>query len=444
MRTQIDAPFPEKLGELFRHHRYKVLHGGRGGGKSWAIARALLLLGFQRKLRILCTRETQRSIRDSVHKLLVDQIAALGLIQHYRIQQVQITGTNGTEFIFAGISDETAASLKSSEAIDICWVEEGQVVSENSWTILLPTLFRKAGCELWVSFNPQLDSDPTWKRFVETPPPDTWRCEINWKDNPFFPEPLNEARIHDANTRPLYDYEWIWEGKCRPAVSGAVYADQMAELAKGNRIGDYPVSAFLPVYAAADLGWNDRTAVVIGQRQGSAIRIIDYLENHHKGLDWYSGELRARPYAITEIILPHDGAHNHLTGASAQRILEDLGWRVRVLPNTPVETGIEAVRVAFKSLYFNYSDAHKQREKEVWGGRKVEQGMGRLLDCMRRYRRIIPVTTNEPSTPAHDEYSHGADAVRYFVLAAPEMGEPFNNDGGGMRLKPLEWKWKIN
>src|SRR5579885_2010848 len=207
-RMDVDAEFPVKLRPLFERAPYKVIRGGRGGGKSWGVARALLLLGLQRPIRVLCTRETQKSIRDSVHKLLVDQIARMGLAAYYHIQQVQITCTNGTEFVFAGLSDQTAASIKSFEGADIVWVEEAQVVTDISWTILIPTI-RKEGSEIWLTFNPELDNDPTWKRFVESPPKGAIQIEINWRDNPWFTDSMNEKRLHDQQTMKRYEYEWI-------------------------------------------------------------------------------------------------------------------------------------------------------------------------------------------------------------------------------------------
>lgn len=421
----LDAKFPAKLEPLFKSAPYKIIRGGRGGGKSWGVARALLILGLQRKLRILCARETQRSIRDSVHRLLVDQIGALGLSAYFDIKQVQITGVNGTEFTFAGLSDQTAASIKSFEGADICWVEEGHVVTDLSWSILLPTLFRsqeKGKCECWVTFNPELDTDATWKRLIENSPPGAVKIEMNWQDNPWFPPDLNDLRLHDARTLPKYEYDWIWEGKCKPAVSGAIYADQVAELFSSSRIDHFPHDPFLPVYAVFDLGWNDSTAILIVQRHLSQLRVIDYIEDDHKPLDWYSAQLRQRPYNVQELFLPHDGAHDHLTGRSAQRSFEDLNWRVTVLPNESVEEGIRAVRMAFPTLYFNKS------------------ACTRLIECLKRYRRIIPATTGEPSKPAHDEFSHGADALRYTVLAAPQMGSMA--DGGGLKLPPLKYNWK--
>src|SRR6185312_16011620 len=128
-----EALFPKKLKFLFEPHRYKVPYGGRGGAKSWGIARALLILGAQKPLRVLCTREIQKSIADSVHKLLDDQIQALGLGGFYTVTKTGIVGRNGTEFLFAGLR-HNISNIKSFEAVDIVWVEEAQSVSKQSWS----------------------------------------------------------------------------------------------------------------------------------------------------------------------------------------------------------------------------------------------------------------------------------------------------------------------
>jgi phage terminase large subunit len=148
----VNAEFPEKLACLFKPNRYKVLYGGRGGAKSWGIARALLIMASNKPLRILCARELQMSIRDSVHKLLSDQIETLQLSGFYEIQNSSIKGLNGSEFSFAGLRSNVA-QIKSYEGVDICWVEEAQTVSKGSWNVLIPTI-RKDGSEIWVSFNP--------------------------------------------------------------------------------------------------------------------------------------------------------------------------------------------------------------------------------------------------------------------------------------------------
>ena len=140
--------FPSKLRCLFepKHSRYRVLYGGRGAGKSHSVARALLCKGVGSTIRVLCAREFQTSIKDSVHKLLVDQIYNLGLQAHYEITQTTIRGLNGSEFIFAGIKNNING-LKSIEGIDYCWIEEANNVTANSWGILIPTI-RKENSEI--------------------------------------------------------------------------------------------------------------------------------------------------------------------------------------------------------------------------------------------------------------------------------------------------------
>ena len=186
------AEFPEKLQCLFRPARYKVLYGGRGGAKSWGIARALLIQGAAKPLRVLCAREIQKSIGDSVHKLLSDQIKALGLAGFYEVQKTVIRGRNGTEFTFHGLK-HNVTNIKSAEGADVCWVEEAQTVSKSSWATLIPTI-RKPGSEIWVSFNPELEDDETYQRFVANPPTGAVVVKVNWSDNPWFPDVLRQEK----------------------------------------------------------------------------------------------------------------------------------------------------------------------------------------------------------------------------------------------------------
>lgn len=209
--ADIIVDFPPKLSFLFKPSRYKVAYGGRGGAKSWGYARALLLLGAQRKLRILCAREFQNSIQESVHRLLSEQVDALGLSGHYEVLQSVIRGKNGSTFIFAGLKTDPT-KIKSAEGIDICWVEEAEKVSDQSWDILIPTI-RKPDSEIWVSFNPHLMTDATYKRFISNPPPDSTVVEISWKDNPWFPVELERERLH-LKAVDNEAYLHIWEGQC--------------------------------------------------------------------------------------------------------------------------------------------------------------------------------------------------------------------------------------
>jgi phage terminase large subunit len=205
--------------------RFKVFWGGRGSGKSWMMARALVWLGAQGPLRVLCCRELQTSIRDSVLRLLSDQIDILGLGAWYDVGESFIRGKEGTraagtEFIFKGLH-HNSKEIKSLEGIDICWVEEAQAVSEDSWRLLIPTI-RKPGSEIWITFNPVNEDDPTYKRFVLNPPANASTLKVNWDMNPFFPEELREEMEHMRKTDPD-GAAHVWDGECISRSDAQVY-----------------------------------------------------------------------------------------------------------------------------------------------------------------------------------------------------------------------------
>jgi phage terminase large subunit len=412
----VEAWFPDKLRFLFNPARYKVVRGGRGSGKSWGFARSLLIQGSSRTLRVLCTREVQKSIQQSVHQLLKDQIEALGLANFYEVLATEIRGKNGTQFFFSGLSDQTAESLKSFEGVDVCWCEEAQAISKRSWDILIPTI-RKDGSEIWVSFNPQLESDETFRRFVSQPPPDCVSIEMNYGDNRRFPAVLEAERKHAEATMKRDDYAHIWEGKCKPAVEGAIYFDQMAQA--GSRIGAIPHDPLLKTHAVWDLGFNDSMSIILAQKVASEVRVIHYIEGTQRTLADYSAELKAltldgQPINWGNFYLPHDGfAKRHQTGKQDAEVLRGFGWSIQRTPQMDVEQGIKRARDIFSRVYFN-----KERA-------------ARLLECLKRYRRQIISTTNEPGAPVHDEFSHGADAFRYLALNSDQM----SNDTWGGKLK---------
>jgi phage terminase large subunit len=201
---------PQWSRDLWGDYRYFVAYGGRGGGKSWAIARFLLLLGASKPIRVLCARELQVSIQESVHKLLADQVDALGLGALYEVLQTEIRAKNGTEFIFSGIRNNPT-KIKSMEAIDFCWIEEAEKVSNSSWEILIPTI-RKPDSRIIISFNPSEKSDPTYQRFIASNPPKTIVKKVSWRDNPWFPEELAAERDYLAKVDPDA-HSHIWEGE---------------------------------------------------------------------------------------------------------------------------------------------------------------------------------------------------------------------------------------
>jgi len=413
------AKFPKKLRFLFQPSRYKVARGGRGSGKSWGFARALLILGTMRVERVLCAREVQKSIQQSVHQLLKDQIAELGLGAFYEVLATEIRGRNGTQFFFSGLSDQTAESLKSFEGVTRCWVEEAQSVSKGSWQILIPTI-RAAGSEIWLTYNPQLESDETHQRFTINPPPDCVNVELNYSDNPYFPAVLEAERKHAQASMKPEEYGHVWEGLCKPAVEGAIYFDQMA--LADPRIREIPHDGQLKTHAIWDLGFNDAMSIILAQRVASEIRVIHYIEGTQRTLADYSADLKAlrlddQPVNWGGVWLPHDGfATRHQSGKSDSKVMEGLGWKVERVPSTDVEAGIKRARELFPRVYFNKTRA------------------GRLVECLKRYRRHVNKATNEPGAPVHDEFSHGADAFRYLALCADSLTNDSNSDWS----KPLK------
>ncbi len=415
---EVQADFPAKLQPLFKPYRYKVAYGGRGAAKSWGFARALLILAAERRLRVLCTREVQKSIKDSVHKLLEDQIEALGYGPRFEILQNEIRGSNGSLFLFAGLSDLTVESIKSYEGVDIVWVEEAHAVTKRSWSVLIPTI-RKDGSEIWVSFNPELDTDETYVRFVEQTPPGTILMPMSWRDNPWFSDILKQEKDHLQKTAPE-EHENIWEGKPRTTVVGAIYHKEIVKAVEERRIRPVPYDAKLKVHTVWDLGWNDRMSVILCQRLGGELRLIDYFETDHTTLAECIAELNNKRLVYATDFLPHDGeAGDYKTGQSAAEVLRGLGRKVSIVPRMDVESGIKAARMAFSRCYFD--------ETKTRG----------LINHLKRYRRVVPTTTNEPGSPLHDEHSHGADAFRYLAICADSMK---NEDEKPLKLNT---KWVV-
>lgn len=394
---------PPKLQFLYQPAPYKITYGGRGGAKSWSIARALLKLGTERKLRIVCARETMQSIRDSVHALLSDQVATLGYQDRYDVLQSTILGKNGSEFIFVGLHHNPQA-IKSLEGADVLWVEEAQVVSKSSWDIAIPTI-RKEGSEIWVSFNPELETDDTYKRFVLQPPPGAVVCKINGEDNPWFPERL---RIESEHLKRTDAKSWahIYGGECRSSVDGAVYGEEMAQAAEEKRIAHFPVDRTRPVDTFWDLGFGDMTAIWFAQAVDGWYHVVDYLEDSGKTIEHYLIQLQNRGYLYGNDWLPHDSVdaiiHKKLAGdrsRSIEMLMRNAGRSVRIVPKLYVHEGINAVRTILPQCRF---DADKCADG---------------LHALRRYQwGPKPENGVLKREPLHNEASHGADAFRALAL----------------------------
>lgn len=393
--------FPDKLKVLFEPRRYKVLHGGRGGAKSWGVARALLLMGASRTLRVLCAREFQNSISESVHALLSDQISSLGLSDFYSTQNNKVIGRNGTEFYFAGLR-HNITKIKSFEGVDVCWVEEAQTVSKSSWDTLIPTI-RKPGSEIWVTFNPSLEADETYQRFVVRPPTDSVVVKINWSDNPWFPDVLKQEML-DLKARDPDAWMTVWEGHCKQTLDGAIYANEVRAATADGRFTRVPYDQTKPVHTFWDLGRADMTAIWFAQIVGFEFRLIDYYENRGQALGHYLKHLQTKGYVYGDCWLPHD-AQNELL-ASERTIAQQAraaGFNVRITPKSSISDGINAARTLFSTCWFD--------------SEKCADG----INCLRNYRYEVDEETQQYSQkPLHDWASHGADAFRYFAVALRE------------------------
>jgi len=414
MSELTDVTFPPCLEEIFEPRRYKIAHGGRGSSKSWSFAKALLIIGASKKSRILCAREVQKSIKQSVHTLLSDQIQEMGLGSFYQVLETEIRGKNGTQISFAGLASHTVESVKSFEGCDIVWIEEGQTVSKKSWDILIPTI-RKPASEIWVTFNPDIDTDDTYKRFVVNPPPDSMVVQMNYSDNPWFPDVLDKERLHCLSVDPK-GYRNIWEGRCKAAVDGAIYADEMELAQSEGRICNVPYDPLLKVHIVFDLGWNDAMFISLVQKGVADLRIIESIEDSHKTLDYYSALLKDKKLNWGKVWLPHDGAAKDFkTGKSSQEILQALGWDVEIIPISSIEEGIKQARMSFNRVYFDKIKANT------------------LVDSLKRYKRVINARTSEAGAPDHDSASHGADNFRYISVSAERFR---NSDRTEHNYKP--------
>ena len=439
--------FPAKALPLFKPAPYKVMYGGRGGSKTWDVCRALLILGQQRKLFILCAREIQKSIVESVHRVLAMQAQEIGLGDFYQVLNHKIIGLNGTEFVFAGIRNHINA-IKSMEAIDICAVFEATFVSQHSWEILLPTIRRDPpfgpfgkGSEIWIEFNPELSTDYTYKYWVLESPQGTHKIEINWRDNPWFPEVLKRQK-DDLCKRDYDSYLTVWEGQVRRVLQGAIYAKELETAQRDHRISpNIQVDRSKPVDVSCDLGRADTCALTFWQQIGTEHWAVDYYGNF--GYDWGHyldviqngigedlAEKKKRRYQIGHIYIPHDGSKKVIEAPKSvyQQTRDAYPEEGRVIhvERTPAKANdINAVRMMFSRMSFN------------------EILCADLLTALAHYRYEVDTETKEVSKePLHDWASHPADSLRTYVMGLkpprrsgrPQMHQPNTPQYRGDRL----------
>ncbi|MBL4940370.1 MAG: phage terminase large subunit [Colwellia sp.] len=392
----------KKLIPLLSKATFKGCHGGRGGTKSYFfadmhIARALSQPGY----RALCLREVQRSIKESSKRLLEQRIQHHGLGSSFDVMDAEIRTPGGGQLVFHGLQNHTAESVKSFEGFDVADIEEGQTIKQRSLDLLIPTIIRKPGAEIWARWNPRHDTDPIDKLFRgPKAPPGSVCVEVGWQDNPWLSNEMRRQIEADYENDPEKAMH-IWGGGYEIITEGSYYAKQIAQADRDGRIGHFPYDPDLPVITGWDIGVDDYTAVWFMQENGREVRAIDYYECSGEGAQHVADVILSKPYKYKAHYLPHD-VRNREWGSGAKKredTLRDLGITpVRVGARLgPVER-INATRALLPIVSFD-------REK-AWLG----------IKRLRNYCRKFNESTQSYLGPLHDDSSHGSDAFGEFAL----------------------------
>ena len=408
--SDIDIYFPKIFSPLDDNFRYKIMWGGRGSGKSWNVARKLLLRSLKNKIRILCTRELQKSIKQSVHKLLSLQIDMMGLSGYFTTNNDKITCANGSEFLFIGVKHNTE-EIKSTESVDICWIEEGHNLTEASFDIIDPTI-RMEGSEIWITYNTRFKFDHLHNMFViNEPPPNSWVKQVNHDDNPYFPEVL-KVQMETMRERDYEKYLHIWEGQLKVLAEGAIFGKQVTQVHKDGRLTYIPIQSNCEVHTFWDIGKNDETAIWFMQRVGQEYRFIDYYQGRLEEVEHYTKWVKSLDYLYGTHYMPHDANHERLgMTRNIKRQFEDGG----IKPITIVDriahkvTAIELTRESFSKCWFHQGTDER--------GKRMEKGWEALCNYRYKYKEDDDVYQQ---TPHHDWSSNGADAFMQFAQGYKE------------------------
>lgn len=240
--TPNSEPEYDELGRLVKaghkRKRFYLRYGGRASGKSHAFATAAVLRAYMGFERILCAREIQNTISQSVHRLLCDKIKELGLADFFTITDSEIrVPHNGSTFTFRGLGNNVEETVKSIEKITITYCEESQAISEHSWSVLLPSVLRAPTSEVWVAWNPSTYEDAVWKRFVEDFDPKRMDLEkVNYYDNPFIPEGITE-QIEADKKRDYESFSNVWLGEPRTARDGGIFTPEKIKIIETRPAG---------------------------------------------------------------------------------------------------------------------------------------------------------------------------------------------------------------
>lgn len=379
-RKTINLEVPPAFDSLTEDYRYHVFSGSRGSGKSWSVARFLVAAALAKKVKILCAREFQNSISDSVHSLISNVITESGLDSYFDIQNNYITSKNGSEFIFKGLA-MNIASIKSIEAIDIVWLEEADRISQNSLDVLIPTV-RKPGSFFIITYNPTHEDDPIHKMFYKDKPENALVKHVTFQDNPYFPDVLREEMEHMRATD--YDrYEHVWLGKCRTISDAQVFKGKFV-------VSDFSSEGIEAFYHGMDFGFaNDPSTVIKMFIKDLDLYVAGESYGHHIELTdlppFINKTIAGRGYKIlADCARPETISY-----------LANLGYNIRGAKKWQgsVEDGVEFMK-SFRQIIIHPACVH-------------------TIEEFKRYSYKVDKRTNEVLPIIAEGYDHCIDAIRY-------------------------------
>lgn len=423
---KLSIDIPDKLVPVFEGNaRYRGSFGGRGSGKTRTFALMTAVRGYLwgtsgRAGQILCGREFMNSLEDSSLEEIKQAIRSVPILEnYYELGEKYVRSKDGyISYSFVGLR-RSLDSIKSKAHILLAWVDEAESVSDMAWQKLIPTV-REENSEIWVTWNPESKYSATHERFRVNKPEGAKIAELNYADNPWFPDVLEQERLEDKKKRiDMYDH--IWKGGFLVFSEGAYYSTEMRRCREEDRIAEVRYNRDKPVITAWDLGVGDSTAIWFAQFIGTEVHVIDYYEASGVGLDHYARVLQEKGYIYDQHILPHDVRVRELgTGKSRLETLDGLGIRnVEIAPQLMVDDGIQQVRSLLDRCFFD--------------AKKCEKG----IDCLINYSRDYDENGKTwRSRPRHDWSSHGADAFRYLAIGYRPMtqswGKPIKRNIKGV------------
>ena len=415
MKANLDIPaklVPVFLGDADVRGSY----GGRGSAKTRTFAKMTAVRAYMwsmagRKGIILCGRQYMNSLADSSLEEIKAAIRETDwLLPHFDIGEKYIRTADHlpgrVDYSFSGL-DRNIDSIKSKSRILLGWVDEAEPVTEEAWTKLIPTL-REEDSELWVTWNPESERSATHKRFRLSEDPRYKVVELNWRDNPWFPDILERQRQRDMRERPD-QYEHIWEGAFASVLEGAYYASALTLARHQGRVTDLALDPLLSVNAYWDIGVRDGTSIWIAQTRGEQIRVLDYYEAVGQPLGAHLEWLRSKGYGNALCVLPHDGAKaDAYSAVRFEDHISQAGFAVHTVPNQGKGAAmkrVEAGRRMFPRIYFDAERCKGGLDALGWYHEKRDDARGIGLG------------------PEHDWASHAADSFGLMCVVHQSSGQ---------------------